>query len=214
MEPVTTSSLPVVSGGLLNGGRVTLTNVDVVDGKTFFHVSKSDREIERLLLGRVVPRERVLQHVMLFDVMIRKRDEALMEMSAPKAQDDLNFDEPAKKKNKKSKNLQNPTFVPLKIMAMDNQIVEMNVLADTGKKLFIELTTLNIAVLQGTVSHQINHRVARDEFRKGISFNKDRDSFVAKYEDNGKFHHKFFRVADEDKAAAKLLAIEFLESRT
>jgi hypothetical protein len=105
LDPITIAHLPVVSGGVLHGGRVVLSNVEVVDGKSFFHVSKSDRDIERLLLGRIAANERVLQHVMLFDAMLVKRQEAVNALLEPPADaaDDLGLDQPAKKKIKKTK---------------------------------------------------------------------------------------------------------------
>ena len=86
MVPVSITERPVVTGGILKDSTVTLMHTKKVDGKTFFRVSKSDREIERLMLGRVYTQQRVMQSAVVLDRMSQLRNAAAEAAANPESE--------------------------------------------------------------------------------------------------------------------------------
>ena len=138
MVPVSIFERPVVSGGVLKDSHVTLMHTKIVGGKTFFPVSKSDRDIERLMLGRVHQKQRVMQAALVFDRMLQQRNAAVDAATNRESEvDDLGVDE---KPKKKSRSLRHGDEAEQKIVAIQvegivGEWTTMNVLASANKHL-------------------------------------------------------------------------------
>lgn len=221
---VTIQNFPAISGGNITKGHVFLTNITAAHGKTFFEVNKSNREIERLFLGRVEANKRVLQHAVILNECVTKRNAAAI---VPKSEDDLELDEPAKRKGKKQRREQDESkIVAIELEDVDGTKCSMNILHTTNHaNLLIELAPSNIEFLMKVIKRQVELASIPAEHdeepdgedvdkqvgtgQKHITWWEKKQSYRVKYLQDGKWRQKLIRVDDDGKDAALAIAIQF-----
>lgn len=221
---VTIQHFPAVSGGNIAKGHVVLTSIIAAHGKTFFEVNKSNREIERLFLGRIEANKRVLQHARILNDCVAKRNEAAI---VPKSEDDLALDEPAKRKSKKQRREQDESkIVKIELEDEDGTKCSMNILHTTNHaNLLIELLPSNIEFLMKIVKRQValaSHPAEHDEEpdsedadkrvgtgQKHITWWEQKQAYRVRYLQDGKWRQKLCRADADGKDAALAVAVQF-----
>ena len=213
-SPVLVQQQFVVTGGGLQKS-VVIMNTEVVQGRAFFEIVKTEAATARLLQGHVVKGKRPVCSTSVVEELQRLSLQAFAAASRPTAPDsqeheDLGLDEISVKKKRKS------TAAEMKILNITGPAygdtcpaAELHAASNGSRQLWLELTPSTIEYLQLAVEAQLsmpkedvlqpaedaasgsNGRLPTDV--RNCKFDVGRNCYVVLYKDeNGNRKSKFF----------------------
>ncbi len=196
--------LPVVRGGTLGKKSVVLDKIQTHEDVTYFEVTKSSRNMERLLCGSVKfnAKFRPLQHCRFLDDLQKKRNEAkdaqiLLQLPVPPGGDLGLIERSPPKRKKKAHTIKSTVEVEfVSTVSGDTHRFRMLHCADT-QPLLIELTVPAVASLQALAKEALQN-MAPHLKHKGIYKVSSVSCFnVAYLCKEGQVKHKKFKWGGE-----------------
>lgn len=206
---------PVISAGHLK--TPMLLSTKVVDGFTYFRLSKSDQQITRLLVKeKFSPTDRPLSRSDVIERLVMLRNSAYHSLLMERPDDteekeDLGLDAPPKKPRKPSE-VDMPASIVAEVPDVEGvEGVSMRMLLSNPKlPLWVELTVANLDFLIEVVNRQIasgvikrvhprdavgeDERVQLGSEHAGVSYSYKRSSIRARAQFDGRTATKYFKV--------------------
>jgi hypothetical protein len=228
--PVVVEMQFVVTGGSLQN-PVVVTGTQVVEGRTFFEVVKTDAVTARLLQGTVVKGKRPVCSTIVVADLSRLSVQAYNAMQAAEQQhEDLGVDaeDTEIRKKKKVKSAAEMKVVTIAGPAYGQRCPAAELRAACNghaRQLWMELTPSSIAYLQSAVDAQLS-AVREGSFEEhaaasggrlptdlpNCKYDVARKSYVVVYKDaEGKRRHKFFYIKNGIKEDVMSAAFAFAQ---